>query len=124
MASEPRVGIFWLIEGKPLIDSTSLSEAEPYGDFLTYPLGHDKVWEQRQGAGVVPADTEYEEFPRGRVTYNSKTQQFTFFADRCIFKDKAVVGRIMSDMNLPGNTRIETDSHYRCPACLMRNLSE
>jgi hypothetical protein len=34
---EPRVGIFWLIDGKPLIDSTPLGEAEPYGDHLTHP---------------------------------------------------------------------------------------
>ena len=33
--TEPRVGIFWLVDGEPLIDSTSLSEAEPYGDHLT-----------------------------------------------------------------------------------------
>jgi len=29
--TEPRVGIFWLVDGEPLIDSTSLSDAEPYG---------------------------------------------------------------------------------------------
>ena len=27
----PEVGIFWLINGKLLIDSTPLSESEPYG---------------------------------------------------------------------------------------------
>jgi hypothetical protein len=32
---EPHVGIFWLVDGKPLIDSTALSEAEDYGDFKT-----------------------------------------------------------------------------------------
>jgi len=34
---ESRVGIFWLLNGKLLIDSTPLDEAERYGDFLTHP---------------------------------------------------------------------------------------
>ena len=45
---EPRVGIFWLVDGKPLIDVAPLSEAEPYGDHLTHPRGHPEVWEQWQ----------------------------------------------------------------------------
>jgi hypothetical protein len=31
------VGIFWPVGGKLVIDSGPLSEAEPYGDHLTYP---------------------------------------------------------------------------------------
>jgi len=37
---ESRVGIFWLANGKLLIDSTPLDEAERYGDFVTHPRGH------------------------------------------------------------------------------------
>ena len=114
---QPRVGIFWVVGGKPLIDSTSLSEAEPYADHLTHPRGHPEVWEQYQRAGAVPADMEYEESPRGRVMCNSKTQRFTLLADRCILRDKNVVRRIMSELKLPRNTETDTDSHYRCRAC-------
>jgi hypothetical protein len=32
---EPHVGIFWLLDGTLLTDSTPLGEAEPYGDHLT-----------------------------------------------------------------------------------------
>jgi hypothetical protein len=28
----PYVGIFWLVDGKLVVDSVPLSEAEPYGD--------------------------------------------------------------------------------------------
>ena len=115
--TEPRVGIFWLVDGKTLIDSTSLSEAEPYGDNLTHPSGHAKVWEHYQRNGLVSREMEYEESPRGRVMYNTKTQRFTFLADRCILRDKNVVRRIMSELKLPRNTETDTDSHYRCPAC-------
>ena len=119
--TEPRVGIFWLVDGKTLIDSTSLSEAELYGDHLTHPRGHAEVWEQYQRAGAVPADMEYEESPRGRVNYNAKTRQFMFLADRCILRDKGIVRRIMSEMGLPQKTTTDTDSHYRCSVCLARS---
>jgi hypothetical protein len=114
---EPRVGIFWLVDGKPLIDSTSLSEAEPYGDHLTHPRGHAEMWGQYQRGGLVSQEMEYEEPPRGRVIYHTKTRRFTFLADRCILRDKNVVRGIMSELKLPRNTETDTDNHYRCPAC-------
>jgi hypothetical protein len=116
--TEPRVGIFWLVDGEPLIDSTALSEAEPYGDHLTHPRGHAEMWEQYQRGGLVSQEMEYEEPPRGRVIYHTKTRRFAFLADRCILRDKGVVRSIMFEMNLPTNTATDTDSHYRCFRCL------
>jgi len=116
---EPRVGIFWIVDGKSVIDSAAISEAEPYGDHLTHPRGHADVWEQYQRLGKVPLESEYEEFPRGRVKYNTKTRRFSLLADKCILKDKNIVSKIMAALNLPSKkTDKETDSHYRCFACL------
>ena len=114
---KPHVGIFWLISGKPLIDSTPLGEAERYGDFLTHPRGHAEVWKQYQRNGIVSQEIEYEEPPRGRVMYNTKARRFRFLADSCILRDKNMVRRIMSELKLPRNTETDRDSHYRCPAC-------
>jgi len=54
------VGIFWGIPGPDrswiiLTDTTSLAEAEPYGDFLTHPRGHYDVWSkwQKQSAAEL-----------------------------------------------------------------------
>jgi len=44
--TEPRLGIFWLVDGKLLIDSAPLTECEQYGDHLNYPGSHIDVWEQ------------------------------------------------------------------------------
>jgi hypothetical protein len=118
---EPHVGIFWLVGGKLLINSTPLNAAEAYGDHLTHPRGHDEVWEQFQQSGTAPPEMEYEESPRGRVMFNKKTQRFTMLADRCILRDKSVVSKIVSEMNLPQNTETDTDSHYRCYVCLHGN---
>jgi hypothetical protein len=115
----PQVGIFWLCDGKPLIDRTSLTEAEDYGAFKTHPRSHLVTWSFFQQRGIVPADVEYEEQPRGRVMYNTKTRRFTMLADRCILKDGKMLARIMSEMKLPiKKTDKGTDSHYRCSACL------
>jgi len=81
---EPRVGIFWVLNGEPLIDSALLSDAEPYGDHLTHPRGHAAVWERFQQNGTAPREMEYEEAPRGRVMYNTKSRRFTLLADKCI----------------------------------------
>jgi hypothetical protein len=58
---QPRVGIFWLVGGKLVIDSLPLSEAEPYGDHLTYPRSHLEVWTLFQKKGTAPSNLEYEE---------------------------------------------------------------
>jgi hypothetical protein len=115
---EPHVAIFWVVSGNALIDSTPLSQAEPYVDFLIHAGGHDKVWQRYQQSGLVAADMEYEESPRGRVMYNTETQRFTLLADKCILKNNGVVKKIMSAMNLPSKTTDKgTDEHYQCSAC-------
>ncbi len=116
---EPDVGIFWLVNGNLLIDSTPLGKAEDYGDFLTHPRGHAEVWEQYQLNGTVPPEMEYEEPPRGRVTYNAKTRKFSLLADRCILSRRITVTKIKTQMGLPKDTKIGGDSHYRCSACLI-----
>jgi hypothetical protein len=99
---EPRVGIFWLLDGKLLIDSTGLSKAEEHGDFKVHPGDHHTVWEQFQQDGSVPPEMEYEEAPRGRVVYNTQAQRFSLLADRCVLIGKSIVSKIMRTMNLPG----------------------
>jgi len=120
---ETPVGIFWLLRGKLLIDSTPLSKAEPYGDYLTHRRGHAEVWARFQRSGAAPIDIEYEEPPRGRVMYNTQTRWFTLLADKCILRDKGIVGKgivgkIMSALKLPKTTKTGTDDHYKCSQCL------
>lgn len=114
----PKVGIFWLVDRKLLIDSTPVAEAESYGDFKIHPRDHCTVWGMLQRTGTVLPEMEYEEAPRGRVMYNTKTRQFTLLADKCILSKKALVRKIRSQMRLPKNTKTSTDEHYRCFHCL------
>jgi hypothetical protein len=116
---EQRVGIFWLVDGKLVMDCTALSMSENCSAFKVHPGDHCLVWEKLQRSGAVPADVEYEEYPRGRVMYDTKARRFSLLADRCILKNKRVIRDIISKMKLPSkNTDMGTDSHYRCFRCL------
>ena len=121
-AAAPKVGILFVHEEYPWIDSTPLDEAVLYGEVLTHDKGHDAYWEELQASGSVPRDEEYDGCPRGRVCYDTKTKTFHLYLDRCILKRKEMVERIIRAMNLPPeiSTEIRLDSHYRCPGCMHR----
>ena len=118
----PMLGIFWLFKGQLILDTSPLSEAERFGDFLGHPPSHLDYWTGLQQRGVVPFDVEYEEPPRGRVAFNTKTKRFELYADRCILKKTLLVKRIMKAMCLPAAlTDASTDGawgHYKCAWCL------
>lgn len=116
--AEPKVGVFWLVERRLIIDCVPISQAEACEGFCNYPLSHEQSWSQLQRRGVVPAEAEYDESPRGRVVYNARTQQFLILADRCILKNPELMKRILAVLYLPANTKTKSDSHYRCARCL------
>ena len=119
----PNVGIFWVLGKRILIDGTPITQAEGCSDFKIHDGDHYTVWGTYQKAAVVSEDLEYEDVPRGRVMYNTKTEQYLLLADRCILKDPGLVSRIEGKMNLPhDSTRIGSDDHYRCPRCLKKDL--
>jgi len=114
----PRLGIFWLVRDNLLFDTTSLSEAERYGDHLTHPRSHIKVWKQLQQLGTAPRESEYEEYPRGRVMFHPSAGVYTILADRCVLDRKDLIARIKEELHLPKSTKTVPDSHYRCFECL------
>ena len=120
---DPKVGIFWLIAKRLIVDSTSVSRAEDYNNCKTYARSHLEFWQDLTRAGAI-VEGDYEEHPRGRIVYNTRTRQFTIYADKCIIRKKAVVREIMREMNLPTRTKISTDPHYRCFKCLQDDPAE
>ncbi len=114
---QPLVGIFWLLGDRLILDTSPLSDAEPYNVCLTHHHSHIDFWSEQQRTGALPREIEYEESPRGRVTYNTRLRTYYLLADRCILKDPATVARIMAAMHLPANTIADTDPHYICPGC-------
>jgi hypothetical protein len=116
--TSPKIGIIYLVGGELLIDSTPLAQAGRYGDFRIHERGHIDFWAKLVKSGKVP-NTEYEEFPRGRVAYHTKSGKFALLADNCILCQEGIVSKILSHLNIPPkDAQTGTDSHYRCIRCL------
>ncbi len=117
-SAQPQVGIFWTLNGRLIIASANLADAEIYGICKNYAAGHNTTWERFQRLNLVPVEVEYEEPPRGRVLYNTTDERFRLFADACILNNAAVMEEIRSQLRLPMSTEIGPDEHYRCSKCL------
>jgi hypothetical protein len=115
---EPRLGIFWLLNKELLMVSVELSKSEKYGEYRNCPQSHIDTWEEWQRIGKAPLESPYEEYPRGRVTYDRKAKTFMLLADECILKRQELVAKIREELRLPPNVSVKSDTHYRCFACL------
>lgn len=88
----PAVGIFWRVNGVLVIDRSTLDEAEPYGDCLGHAAGHYERWQEWLALGTARLtangypnlilSSEYDQWPRGRIIYETPTQRFVLYADR------------------------------------------
>lgn len=117
---EPRVGIFWLYNGKLITDSTLLVDAEADGESLEHERGHLCHWTALQERGLVPIEIEYDGPPRGRVRYSAKKKEFSLLADQCIIDDAGTVQKIIAALHLPEDTEPMPDFQYRCTKCVSR----
>jgi hypothetical protein len=117
-ANVPRVGLFFVVNGKPIVDGLPWTAVPSLAGFRTFALGHPEFWARLQQAGVVPQGMPYEDCPRGRVNRFDATGRFTLLADRCIIRSKTLVREIMAALRLPRGTRVATDSHYKCAVCM------
>jgi len=124
----PSVGIFWGVAENNsqlalLTQRTTLSQAEPYGDFLTNPNGHYEVWEQLNElplkvfqARNLPEQIrmhEYEFYPRGRVVYEIPQKRFFLYLDSKLATE-AFVAVATRWFNLTDEkVVIRFDEHYR-----------
>ena len=119
LAVPAEVGIIFSHGNSLWIDSTPVNEAVDYGELKTHEKGHPDYWEELQRRGVVPSDVEYDEVPRGRVTYAPKLGRALLFLDGCILIRPDLVIQIRKAMHLPPGAANEVrgDSHYVCPSC-------
>jgi hypothetical protein len=129
-ATVPSVGIFWGVPdgGRTVLvtHSTTMTEAEVYGDCLTHSRGHHEVWEawrklgatalRRRGLPPAVAGHEYEAFPRGRVVYMREPALFTLYADRRLQRPETIA-EILQLFGLAGERHtVRSDAHYRTQA--------
>jgi hypothetical protein len=119
----PAVGIFWRVNGVLVTDRSTLDEAAPYGDCLGHAAGHYERWQGWQALGAARlaalgypellAVTEYDEWPRGRIVYETLARRFVLYADRRLQKP-AIIDTLKAAFGLDqAEVIIRSDAHYR-----------
>ena len=120
------VGPFWVVEADRraaiIALAVPLEQADAYGDMLTVDTGHLDYWSRlaRRGAlalreaglPTAPVWCEYEEWPRGRVLYDSTARRFVVRADRKLHKPqflRLIAGRFQIAL---AGTDVFPDDHY------------
>jgi hypothetical protein len=121
------VGPFWGVEEKGqaaiIAVAVPLGRASAYGDMLTVDTGHLEHWSRlaRRGARALreaeiptaPVWSEYEEWPRGRVLYDSVARRFVIRADRQLHRPE-FIQLIVDFFHIPiAGAEILPDDHYR-----------
>lgn len=113
-----KVGIFFRVSEAFLIDAVSVDAAEPYGDALQYS-GHYDYHEAllpRTSVEYRFKAHDYDYYPRGRVVYFPKLNQFTLYTDPCLTKEE--LGRLLAMFGLDvQKVSVANDEHYRCAGC-------
>ena len=122
--ASPLIGVFWIISAadgaRLLAASCKWDEAEPYGDCLTFGLGHYEVWqgwrrsrELDAAARAVVRAHEYEDWPRGRIVFDRAQDRFILYCDRKLMRPKTIE-EIQQRFQLPADrTAVEADFHYQ-----------
>lgn len=102
--------LFFCVNGNLLFHSCTLSEGEPYGDFLNYPYSHFDIWNQFyfEKYGV-----DFDYYPRGRVVYRKMDDTFLIYYDKCV--GESILGVVAKYAGY--QYEIAFDEHYQCHLC-------
>jgi hypothetical protein len=107
------VGIFWIYKKEVLADSVPWPEGESYGDHVNGLSDHYTYWPTLQRQQSELRRYEYEQVPRGRVVYNTKTATFTVLGSERFIRDEAQRAMVLEAFHLPPDqTRFKADEHY------------
>ncbi len=118
MRHAPKVGIFYLVNGRIISETAAISAVKPSGSIRSCPRQHYELWSQLQKQNHDLGDLDCYSLPRGRVIYNLKKAKFQVVADRHILQNDTLIERILSDFNLESSdTEFKEDEHYRCSVC-------
>ena len=105
------VGLFFAVNGRLLLHSCELCDAEDDGLFLGYPPSHMEIW-NRLYYNAYKVDFDY--YPRGRIIYRKSDDTFLLYRDRCITN-----GQLKEITDALGERNVEMgfDEHYVCQKC-------
>lgn len=118
-----QIGIFWFVRWKAdlrlLAASCPVGDGEPYGDMITYGIGHYATWNSWRRSRnarlerAIANAFEYEEWPRGRVSFDTKRKRPFLLCDAKVMTGDPI-GLVSSRFNISvDNLMTGTDPHYK-----------
>lgn len=107
-----RIGIFWWHNGRLLSAIGTVDEGETVSDIVDSKFTHIETWPDLQRHHPELRRLEYEDVPRGRVTYVPHKNSFQVRMDKTLFH-AGIKAAILKAFQLPKNhTDFSTDPHY------------
>lgn len=116
--TEQYLSTFWYVDGDIIGDevefnSTNSKDLTEYGDFIQLDKDHVNIWNRVKHSLDSTKNAEYDEFPRGRVLFNTVKQRFQVVVSPEIVNDKYKRMDILDWFHLPaGKTDFIADEHY------------
>ena len=113
----PRIGVFWLHLKNGKIEilfskTMVLGLGHSYGNYIIDQAGHYDIWESLKSHGIIPKNSNYEDLPRGRVSYDQVKKQYVIYHGSYIKSSPCIKQVIKSEFNLKRDIRWEPDLHY------------
>jgi hypothetical protein len=113
----PKIGIFWLCIKDSKISiflsvRLSLIFGQQYGFFIVSSYDHYSTWESFKRFNMMPKNSNYEDLPRGRISYNINNNQYVVYHGNYIKSSSGIKSVIKKEFDLKRNTRWEPDLHY------------
>ena len=108
------LSVFWYINGDFYgVDDTLRGDlVATYGDFMQLDVDHFSIWDDIRKRAGLRSNVEYDEYPRGRILFNTKLHKFTVIGTASMTLNKDMQDKIRECYGLPSTTIFETDEHY------------
>ena len=108
--SEPFVALFFVIDDKILLHKCRLENAEHYAEMRNYPRSHMDVWERHYKSEY---HVDFDFYPRGRVIYDMRKEEFYIYYDPCCAKQAMKVRMMLGRLTC----KLKCDPNYICNQC-------
>ena len=108
------LSLFWYIDGNfyGVDDYLKGDSVDQFGDFLQIDNDHFSIWPKIRFQAALSRNTEYDEYPRARIMFNTKLHKFVVIGTASLTLDPEMQNKIIEHYGLPMSTIFETDEHY------------